>query len=192
MSLLTNWIWIHCIKNKIVGNKKKKTISKRRKREYKACQIFQKNKHFLSSNTHTYVPVSEGKKCSLLRKLDVLRILVTSVLKFTLLSHYRQSFPLRISLVNVSKTAAVLFTFTKEILSRKPRLLYSDPYSSVFNPLKEYNDQKFCHIWVCSTQEKCIKKYFRYLLFTFRYWSTLSKARFLWLVWARKIWPLCL
>ena len=125
------------------------------------------------------MPVSEGKKCSLLRKPDVLCIPVTSVLKFTLLSHYRRSFPLRISLVNVSKTAAVLFTFTKEILSRKLRLLYSDPYSSVFNPLKEYNDKKDCHIWVCSTQEKCIKKYFRYLLFTFRYWSTLSKARFL-------------
>ena len=130
------------------------------------------------------MPVSEGKKCSLLRKPDVLCIPVTSVLKFTLLSHYRRSFPLRISLVNVSKTAAVCSHLLKRFLAENfifCTVTYpsSDPYSSVFNPLKEYNDKKDCHIWVCSTQEKCIKKYFRYLLFTFRYWSTLSKGRFL-------------
>ena len=119
------------------------------------------------------MPVSEGNKCSLLRKLDVLCIPVTSVLKFTLLSHYRRSFPLRISLVNVSKTAAVCSHLLKRFLAENfifCTVTYpsSDPYSSVFNPLKEYNDKKDCHIWVCSTEEKCIKKYFRYLLFYFQ------------------------
>ena len=119
------------------------------------------------------MPVSEGKKCSLLNKLDVLCILVTSVLKFTILSHYRRSFPLRISLVNVSKTAAVCSHLLKRFLAENfifCTMTYtsSDPYSSVFNSFKEYNDKKDCHVWVCSTQEKCIKKYFRYLLFYFQ------------------------
>ena len=103
----------------------------------------------------------------------MLCIPVTSVLKFTLLSHYRRSFPLRISLVNVSKTAAVCSHLLKRFLAENfifCTVTYpsSDPYSSVFNPLKEYNDKKDCHIWVCSTEEKCIKKYFRYLLFYFQ------------------------
>ena len=49
-----------------------------------------KIEHFLLLDTHTYVCVSGGKKCSFFRKFHVLCFLVTSVLWFTLLSYYRR------------------------------------------------------------------------------------------------------
>ena len=52
---------------------------------------FPKNEHFLLSDTHTYVCVSAGKKCSFFRKLDVLCFLETPVLRFALLPSYRRN-----------------------------------------------------------------------------------------------------
>ena len=49
---------------------------------------FPKNEHFLPPDTHFYVCISEGKKCSFFGKLDVLCSPVTSVLRFTLLPYY--------------------------------------------------------------------------------------------------------
>ena len=46
---------------------------------------FPKNEHFLPPDTHTYVWVSEGKKCSFFRKFGVLCFLETPILRFALL-----------------------------------------------------------------------------------------------------------
>ena len=51
---------------------------------------FPKQECFLLSDTHTFVRISGGKKCSFLRKLDVLCFLETSVLRFTLLPYYQR------------------------------------------------------------------------------------------------------
>ena len=51
---------------------------------------FPKNEHFLRPDTHTYVCVSGGKKCSFSGKLDVLCFLGTPVLRFALLPYYRR------------------------------------------------------------------------------------------------------
>ena len=47
-------------------------------------------KHFLPPDTHMYVSVSEGKKCSFFEKFGVLCFLETPVLRFALLPYYRQ------------------------------------------------------------------------------------------------------
>ena len=52
--------------------------------------MFRQNAHFLLPDTHTYVCVSEGKKCSFSEKFSVLCFLVTSILKFTLSCYYRR------------------------------------------------------------------------------------------------------
>ena len=49
-----------------------------------------KNKHFLPSDTHTYVCISLGKKCSFFGNFSVLYFYVTSVLRFALLPYYRR------------------------------------------------------------------------------------------------------
>ena len=49
-----------------------------------------KKKQFLSPDTHTYVCVARGKKCSFFRKFGVLYFLQTHVLRFALLPNYRQ------------------------------------------------------------------------------------------------------
>ena len=69
----------------LVGNKAKERISKR---------VFPnnpKNKHFLPSDTRTYVCVSGVKKSSFFGKFGVLCILETPILRFTLLAYYRQT-----------------------------------------------------------------------------------------------------
>ena len=43
---------------------------------------FPRSEHFLPRDTHTYVCVSGGKKCSIFRKFGVLYFLVTSILRF--------------------------------------------------------------------------------------------------------------
>ena len=77
-------------KEVFVGNKAKGRISKRVFQENKARQIFRKNEHFLPPDTHTYVCVSGGKKCSFFGKFGVLCFLETPVLKFNLLPFYRR------------------------------------------------------------------------------------------------------
>ena len=62
-------------------------ILKRVFQKNKARQIFQ-NKHFLPPDTHTYVCVSEGRKCSFFGKLGVLCFLEALVLRFALLPYY--------------------------------------------------------------------------------------------------------
>ena len=64
------------------GNKSRGGISKRVFQENKARPIFRKNEHFLPPDTHTYVSVLGGKKCSLLGKLVVLWFLETPVLPY--------------------------------------------------------------------------------------------------------------
>ena len=51
---------------------------------------FPKNEHFLPLDTHTYVCVSGGKKCSFFGKFGALCFLETPVLRFALLLHYRR------------------------------------------------------------------------------------------------------
>ena len=51
---------------------------------------FPKNEHFLPLDTHTYVCVSGGKKCSFFRKFGLLCFLETPVFRFAILPHYRR------------------------------------------------------------------------------------------------------
>ena len=55
----------------------------------KSTPNFWKNKHFLPRQTHTYVCLSGGKKCSFFGKLCVLFFLETPVLRFNFLSLFR-------------------------------------------------------------------------------------------------------
>ena len=63
---------------------------------------------FLPPDTHTYVCVSEGKKCSIFGKSGVPCFLVATVLRFILLSYYRRLFlPYISDLPNVIWTLAL-------------------------------------------------------------------------------------
>ena len=52
---------------------------------------FPKIEHFLPPDTHTYVYVSGGKKCSFFGKFGVLYFLETPVFRFALLPYYRRN-----------------------------------------------------------------------------------------------------
>ena len=52
---------------------------------------FPKNEHFLPPDTHTYVCVSGGKKCSFFGKFDMLCFLETPILISVLLPYYRRN-----------------------------------------------------------------------------------------------------
>ena len=52
---------------------------------------FSKNELFLSPDTHRYVCVSGGKKCSFFRKFVMLYFLVMPLLSFAFLPHYRRN-----------------------------------------------------------------------------------------------------
>ena len=52
---------------------------------------FRKNKHVWPPDTHTYLCVSGGNKCSFFGKFDVLCLYKTPVLRFALLPYYRRS-----------------------------------------------------------------------------------------------------
>ena len=54
-------------------------------------QNFSKIEHFLPPDTHTYVCVSGGKKCSFFQKFNVLRLLETPILRFALLPYLRRT-----------------------------------------------------------------------------------------------------
>ena len=77
---------------------------------------FPKNEHFLPPDTHMYVCVSVGKKCSFFGKFGILCFLVTSVLKFAFLAYYG-----RISLLSFA---------TKYLRIQK---IYSKMYSTLFD-----------------------------------------------------------
>ena len=62
---------------------------KRGKQEKQNTLNFLKNKYFLTRDMHTYMLVSDGKKCTFFGIFDVLCFLVTSLLRFPLLPHYR-------------------------------------------------------------------------------------------------------
>ena len=51
---------------------------------------FPKNGHFLSPDAQTYI--SGGEKCSLFGKFGVLSFVETPVLRFALLTYYRQTY----------------------------------------------------------------------------------------------------
>ena len=68
----------------IDGNKEKERNSKRVYQKTKHAK-FSEAEHFLPPDTHTYVCVSGGKKCSLVGKFGVLCFLETPVLRFALL-----------------------------------------------------------------------------------------------------------
>ena len=51
---------------------------------------FPKNKHFLPPDTHTYVCVSGGNKCSFFGKFRVLCFLKTPISRFALLPYYQR------------------------------------------------------------------------------------------------------
>ena len=56
----------------------------------KHAKFSKKKRTFLHTDTHTYVCVSGGKKCSFFGKFGVICFLVTSVLRLTLLTYYRR------------------------------------------------------------------------------------------------------
>ena len=56
----------------------------------KHAKFSKKRTFFLTSDTHTYVCISGGKKCSFFGKFGVLSFLETPVLRFALLSYYRR------------------------------------------------------------------------------------------------------
>ena len=58
---------------------------------------FPKNEHFLPPDTHTYVCVSGGKKCSFFGKFGVLCFLETLALRFALLPYYQRYYVLKYS-----------------------------------------------------------------------------------------------
>ena len=72
------------------GNKANRAILKTGVSRKQSTQNFSKNEHFLPTDTHTYVCVSGGKKCSLFEKFCVLCFLETPVLRFVLLPCYRR------------------------------------------------------------------------------------------------------
>ena len=55
---------------------------------------FPKNEHFSPLDMHMCIGVSRGKKCSFTGKFGVLGFLVTPVLRFAPLLHYRQIYVL--------------------------------------------------------------------------------------------------
>ena len=57
---------------------------------------FPKNEHFLPPDTHTYVCVSRGRKCSFFGKLGVLCFLEILALRFVLLPYYRRTLSVNI------------------------------------------------------------------------------------------------
>ena len=59
----------------------------------KSTPNFPKNEH-LPPDTHTYLCVSGGKKCSLFGKFGVLYFLETPVLRFYFSTYYRRYLPL--------------------------------------------------------------------------------------------------
>ena len=71
-----------------VSKKGKRAILKTGVSRKQSTPNFLKNEHFLPPDTHTYVCVSGGKKCSFFGKFGVLCFLETSVLRFALLSYY--------------------------------------------------------------------------------------------------------
>ena len=83
--------WIQKIRSIrwVVGNKAKGQISKLVFQENKARQIFQKTGIYFPLIRITWC-VSGGKKCPFFGKLDVICFLETPILKFALLSYYRQ------------------------------------------------------------------------------------------------------
>ena len=86
---------------------------------------------FLTTDTHTYVCVSEGKKHPLFGKFGVLCFLVTPVLRFVLLPYYQRVLP------NIEISSSKVFPFhlrnqsylDQEIDTKTiaPRLKYSFP-----------------------------------------------------------------
>ena len=84
--------------SEFVGIKAKGWISERVFQENKASQIFRKTnisyplirKHFLPPDTHTYVCVLGGKKCSFFGKFSVLCFLETPVLRLARSPYYQR------------------------------------------------------------------------------------------------------
>ena len=81
--------------SQFVSNMTKGRISKLVFQGNKARQIFRKKNIsyplIRTRDTHTYVCVSGGKKCSFFRKFDLLYFLETLILRFALLPYYRQT-----------------------------------------------------------------------------------------------------
>ena len=69
---------------------KQKVESKTEVTRKQSTVNFLKKVHFLSPDTHAYVCVSGGQKCSLFGKFGVFCFLVTSVLRSALLPYYRR------------------------------------------------------------------------------------------------------
>ena len=60
---------------------------------------FLKNQHFLPPDTHTYVCVLGGKKCSVFGKFGALCFLEISVLRLALLPYYRRKWVANLKLI---------------------------------------------------------------------------------------------
>ena len=73
---------------KLIGNKAKGRISKRRYQENKARQIFRKTNISYPLIRTPMCAYQGGKKCSFFGKFGVLCFLVTSVLRLALLPYY--------------------------------------------------------------------------------------------------------
>ena len=69
-----------------VGDTAKRTNLKTEVIRTQSTPNFPKKEHFLPPDTHRYVCVSGGKKCSFFGKFGVLCVLITSVFNFVFLS----------------------------------------------------------------------------------------------------------
>ena len=72
---------------------------------------FPKNEHFLPPDTHTYVCVSGGKKCSFFGKFGMLCFLKTPVLRFALSPYYRRI----LSLLSILISMHLIFCFQENL-----------------------------------------------------------------------------
>ena len=79
------------IRSKIISNEVKRSNLKTGVPRKQSTPNFPKNEHFLPSDMHAHVCVSEGKKCSFFGKCDVLCFLETHFLRLALLPYYRRS-----------------------------------------------------------------------------------------------------
>ena len=92
---------------------------------------FPKNEHFLPPDTHTYICVSGGKKCSFFGKFSMLCFLETPVLRFALLPYYRRKVLLFIITAS-SKSFSKIYTYEFQLENGK-LMIHSQNFANVAN-----------------------------------------------------------
>ena len=106
---------------------------------------FPKNKHFLSLDTHTYVCVSGGKKCSFFGKFGMLCFLKTPVLRFALSPYYRRI----LSLLSILISMHLIFCFQENL--------------SLHHKNSYFHEKKHLSLKIIPLFVKCILRRMRFL-----------------------------